>query len=172
MDGEGDGGSGHCILGQRVPVWPYVLVPCLVFECFPVCLIPPELVHFKCNIFRHFIRECHKPCKKQCGENKDCQCEHYKDKNINIKDHKDAELEYYFRFTAYDKPGVLAQISAILGSHNISIASVIQKGKAKYVPLVMMTHKSVEGNMFKAKKEIEKLECIKGKGQLIRVLDN
>ena len=92
-------------------------------------------------------------------------------KNNTVKNHKDVELEYYFRFTTLDKPGVLAQISAILGSYNISVVSVIQKGKARYVPIVMMTHKALEGNVFKALRKIEKLDCIKGRGQLIRVLD-
>jgi hypothetical protein len=36
----------------------------------------------------------------------------------------------------------------------------------------MMTHKSKEGNVYRALKKIEKLDCIKGKVNLIRVLNN
>ena len=95
----------------------------------------------------------------------------FKNKTIKIKNHRDYKLEYYFRFLALDKPGVLAKISNILGIYNISIASVIQKEKGRYVPIVMMTHKSIEGNVYKAIKKIEKLDCIKGRANLIRVLD-
>jgi len=95
----------------------------------------------------------------------------FSNKTIKIKNHKDYKLEYYFRFLALDKPGVLAKISNILGAYNISIASVIQKEKGRYVPIVMMTHKSTEGNVYKAIRKIEKLDCIKGKANLIRVLD-
>ena len=95
----------------------------------------------------------------------------FKNKTIKIKNHKNYKLEYYFRFLALDKPGVLAKISNILGAYNISIASVIQKEKGRYVPIVMMTHKSIEGNVYKAIKKIEKLDCIKGRANLIRVLD-
>src|SRR5206468_1425992 len=36
---------------------------------------------------------------------------------------------YYFRFMALDQPGVLAQISGILGRQQISIAQMIQRGR-------------------------------------------
>jgi homoserine dehydrogenase len=72
---------------------------------------------------------------------------------------------------AVDKPGVLAKISGILGSHNISIASVTQKErrKAKSVPIVMMTHEANERNMMRALKKIEKLDVITDKPVYIRV---
>src|SRR5437667_1880407 len=52
---------------------------------------------------------------------------------------------YYFRFMALDQPGVLAQISGILGRHRISIAQMIQRGRKQggSVPLVIMTHKAL-----------------------------
>jgi homoserine dehydrogenase len=37
--------------------------------------------------------------------------------------------EYYLRFSVLDQPGVLSNISGVLGRYNISIASVIQKGR-------------------------------------------
>ncbi len=39
------------------------------------------------------------------------------------------ETKYYFRFSVLDRPGVLSKISGILGEHNISLASVIQKAR-------------------------------------------
>ena len=45
-----------------------------------------------------------------------------------IKPMNDLVTNYYFRFAALDRPGVLSQVSGILGKYGISIAAVIQKG--------------------------------------------
>src|SRR5207245_835164 len=36
---------------------------------------------------------------------------------------------YYLRFMVLDRPGVLSQLSGILGKHDISISSVLQRGR-------------------------------------------
>lgn len=81
------------------------------------------------------------------------------------------ETRYYLRFTAVDKPGVLAKIADILGRNSISIASVIQKKEnpEKAVPIVMLTHKAIEKNIRQAITKINKLSCIKKPTQIIRV---
>lgn len=91
--------------------------------------------------------------------------------NLRIKKMEDVYSSYYFRFSALDKPGVLSRISGILGAHNISIKSVIQKGrrKEKAVPLVMMTHEAKEKDVTYALKEINKLSIVSGKAMYIRV---
>lgn len=78
---------------------------------------------------------------------------------------------YYFRFSAIDKPGVLSKISGILGKHNISIASVIQKERreGKAVPLVVLTHLAKEKGVVSAMKEINRLKIVAGKTVFIRV---
>ncbi|MDD5613693.1 MAG: homoserine dehydrogenase [Candidatus Omnitrophica bacterium] len=78
---------------------------------------------------------------------------------------------YYLRFMAVDRPGVLANISGILGRHNISIASVTQKekGRARSVPIVMMTHEANEMDMKKAMAKTQKLKAITKKPIWIRV---
>ncbi len=80
---------------------------------------------------------------------------------------------YYFRFSALDRPGVLSRIAGILGANDISIAAVIQKGRQKAgpVPIVMTTHKSKERDVQKAITEIDQLEIIHGKTILIRIED-
>ncbi len=92
-------------------------------------------------------------------------------KSVKVKDYKDFILKYYLKFLVVDKPGVLAKICNILGAYNISISSVIQKGKGKYVPVVMMTHKSKEGDIYRAIKKIDNLDCIKSKTRFIRVFN-
>ncbi len=78
---------------------------------------------------------------------------------------------YYFRFSAIDKPGVLSKISGILGKHNISIASVIQKERmeGRAVPLVVLTHLAKEKGVISAIKEINRLKIVSGKTVFIRV---
>ena len=78
---------------------------------------------------------------------------------------------YYFRLMALDQPGVLAQISGILGRHRISIAQMIQRGRKEggSVPLVIMTHKALERDIQKALVEIKTLSCITEEPVLIRV---
>lgn len=91
--------------------------------------------------------------------------------DLAIKKMEDVISSYYFRFAAIDKPGVLSSISGVLGAHNISIKSVIQKGrgKEKAVPLVMMTHEAREKDVTNALKEINKLSIVSGKTMYIRV---
>ena len=84
----------------------------------------------------------------------------------------DIETRYYVRLVVQDKPGVLAQISSILGEHRISIASVIQKERYESdetASLVIVTHMASEKNMQFAMKEIDALDVVKGASQLIRI---
>jgi len=88
-----------------------------------------------------------------------------------IKKMEDVESMYYFRFSALDKPGVLSKISGILGNYNISIASVIQKGRriGGSVPLVVLTHRAKEKDVLHALKEIDNLAVVSDKTLFIRV---
>jgi homoserine dehydrogenase len=88
-----------------------------------------------------------------------------------IKKIDDVTSKYYFRFSALDKPGVLSKISGILGAHNISIASVIQKGRriGEAVPLVVLTHEAKEKDVRQAISEIDTLKVVMGNTVMIRV---
>lgn len=83
----------------------------------------------------------------------------------------DIVSRYYFRFSALDKPGVLSKISGILGNYNISIASVIQKGRkvGEAVPLVVLSHEAKEKDVRKAIGQIDRLPVVMGKTVFIRV---
>ncbi len=83
----------------------------------------------------------------------------------------DIESMYYFRFSALDKPGVLSRISGILGNCNISIVSVIQKGRSNVgsVPLVVLAHRSKEKDVLNAIREIDALPVVSDKTLFIRV---
>jgi homoserine dehydrogenase len=71
-----------------------------------------------------------------------------------------------------DQPGVLSQISAAMGNHMISIASVIQKESdpsTKTAEIVIMTHPARESAVQKAMKVINKLNVVKEISNFIRV---
>ena len=81
---------------------------------------------------------------------------------------------YYFRFSAVDRPGILSMISGILGANDISIATVIQKGRKQggAVPVVMTTYKARERDVHKAIHDIDQLDIVMGKTMLIRIEDD
>jgi len=81
---------------------------------------------------------------------------------------------YYFRFSALDRPGVLSKIAGILAEENISIATVMQKGRkqGQPVPIVMITHKSKEKNVRRALEQIDRLDIVQGHTVLIRIEDD
>lgn len=93
-----------------------------------------------------------------------------------MSDHATVTGRYYLRFTVDDDPGVLAEITGVLGRHQISIASVIQheaeqEGDSQVVPLVIMTHTATEGGASAAVAEIDKLDCSRQPSVRMRVLD-
>ena len=94
-------------------------------------------------------------------------------REAEIKDIQDISSTYYLRFTVVDRPGVLSRISGILGDVEISIASVIQKGRRveKAVPIYVVTHEAREKNMQKALQVIDRLPSVVDKTMLIRIED-
>lgn len=85
---------------------------------------------------------------------------------------KDIKRRYYLRFSVVDQAGVLAQICDIFWKYNISIAAVIQKEAVskEFVPLVMTTHLAKEGDLQAAMEKVDKLDVVKAKTRIIRIL--
>ncbi|PKM99809.1 MAG: homoserine dehydrogenase [Elusimicrobia bacterium HGW-Elusimicrobia-2] len=96
-----------------------------------------------------------------------------KKKPPRIADAREVESCFYLRFTAEDKPGVLARIADILADHGISVASVVQKDgfSPKAVPIVVLTHEARTGDLINAIGEIDKLKMVKEKTVYYRLLD-
>ncbi len=86
---------------------------------------------------------------------------------------EDAQRRYYLRFSALDQAGVLAQIAGLFGKYDISIAAVIQKEaiSREFVPLVMTTHLAREGNVQAALQEVDRLQVVRAKTRIIRILN-
>ena len=108
------------------------------------------------------------------GSPKRIQMDYYSsDRELEVKAISSIISRYYLRFSVAGKPKVLASIDSILGEYGVSIASLVQKEASakEFVPVVMLTHEAQEKNLQKAIIEIEKLDIIKQKTQIIRIED-
>ncbi|PID34357.1 MAG: homoserine dehydrogenase, partial [Thiotrichales bacterium] len=84
----------------------------------------------------------------------------------------DVETAFYLRIRVADRPGVLADITRILGDHDISIEAFIQKEPAageQNVNIIMLTQRVREGVMNEAMTAIGALDAVDGNVIRIRV---
>ncbi len=86
--------------------------------------------------------------------------------------HEEFETSFYLRLLVEDKPGVMADVSRILGDEQISIEAIIQKEPTEgstRVPVILLTRKIVEGAMQRAIAGIEALDSVEGGVTRIRM---
>ncbi|MGL4594697.1 MAG: homoserine dehydrogenase [Thermoguttaceae bacterium] len=91
---------------------------------------------------------------------------------------EDSLAKYYLRFSAEDRPGVMHEITGILGDRQISIASLLQYESKKNLAnngvndsthLILTTHEVRSGNLIDAIAALEKLPCLRSKIIRMRV---
>ncbi len=80
---------------------------------------------------------------------------------------------YYIRLMVVDQPGVIADVAAALRDEEVSMESMIQRGRApgEAVPVVMTTHLTVEAAMRRALQRIEALDTVLEPPRMIRIED-
>ncbi|NFI04888.1 homoserine dehydrogenase [Clostridium botulinum] len=91
-----------------------------------------------------------------------------------ISDIKDVESKFYIRATVLDESGVLGEITAILGKHDVSLKSVIQKGEENgkgQVTIVLVTHKTSQAQIYSSCNEISNLSSVNKIDNIIRIED-
>lgn len=84
----------------------------------------------------------------------------------------EVQTAYYLRLRVDDRPGVLAEITRVMGDKEISIEAVLQKEPETGVTqatIIMLTQKIREHQMVDAIDEIERLEVVHGDVHRIRV---
>lgn len=92
--------------------------------------------------------------------------------NTQVLPIEEVETAFYLRMKVADRPGVLADITRILGERDISIEAFLQKEPAKDeldVDIIMLTQRVREGNMNEALGQIEQLDAVAGDVTRIRV---
>ena len=89
-----------------------------------------------------------------------------------IMDIQDIETSFYIRFSALDKPGVLPNVTKIMGDAGISIEAIIQREQPageEYVNVIILTNVTKEKYLDEAVEHIEQLETVRGSVNFIRV---
>jgi homoserine dehydrogenase len=87
-----------------------------------------------------------------------------------------AVSRHYLRTTCADQPGVFAQIATVLGRHDISISSVLQHeppagSEGDAVPVVITTHRALEGNLSDALAKVDALDVVKAASVCIPIVE-
>ena len=92
--------------------------------------------------------------------------------NIPVLPMEEVVTAYYLRMQAIDRPGVLAEVTNILGDSGISIEAILQKEpeeEASHVPIIFLTQRVQEKNMNDAITRIKGLDVIEGDITRIRM---
>ena len=78
---------------------------------------------------------------------------------------------YYVRLMVVDRPGVFADVAAILRDHDVSMEAVIQRARApgEPVPVVMTTHETAESDMLQSLAAIGELDACVEPPRMIRI---
>ncbi len=81
------------------------------------------------------------------------------------------EGRFYLRLTVEDRIGVMADVTAVLRDHKVSMKSILQYGQggAKSVPLIMITHKAKEAAVRDALAALAALDAVQEKPCVLRV---
>ncbi|MGH7067963.1 MAG: homoserine dehydrogenase [Acetobacteraceae bacterium] len=78
---------------------------------------------------------------------------------------------YYLRLMVVDRPGVIADVTAVLRDLGVSLESMLQRGRApgETVPVVMVTHETAEAAIRTALTRIAALDAVLEEPVLIRI---
>ena len=94
---------------------------------------------------------------------------------ISMADANHTVDRYYLRMQVIDKPGVMAEITGILGNNGVSIASIIQHKRengssSETVPLVIMSHETTHGSIIQSVSEFTQSNNIESQAVIYKVL--
>jgi len=78
--------------------------------------------------------------------------------------------QFYVSLDAADRPGVLATIASVFGTHDVSIQSMQQKGKGDEARLIFVTHLAREAAMAATIHEVRDLDVVERIGSVLRVV--
>jgi len=92
--------------------------------------------------------------------------------NLPVLPIEEIESAYYLRLQAADRPGVMAQVSRIMGDLDISIEAILQKEPGPgetTVPLIMLTRRVQERHIDEAIRQFQALDSVIGEVTRLRV---
>lgn len=94
------------------------------------------------------------------------------DQSLTIESLDDLETKYYIRLRASDRPGVMAQVTQVLGDLHVGLASVIQKevgASGDAAEIVITTHVAREAAVQQALQRLSALDSVDEVSNLVRV---
>ncbi len=77
---------------------------------------------------------------------------------------------YYLNLQVTDRPGVLAQVAAVFGEHEVSIKSMEQRGLGEEAELIFITHRSNEASVQATLEALRGLDVVNEVCSIIRVV--
>jgi homoserine dehydrogenase len=84
---------------------------------------------------------------------------------------EDVESAFYMHLDVADRPGVLAAVTQVLGEHEVSIKSVVQRGMGERARLVMVTHEVLESRLRTAVARVGEFDFVRSAPRIIRVIE-
>jgi homoserine dehydrogenase len=93
------------------------------------------------------------------------------EENARLKVAKDVEMAFYLHLEVDDRPGVLARVAEVLGNHDVSVRSVVQRGLGGEAQLIMVMHPVSEKRFAAALKRLAKLDFMRSAPRSIRVIE-
>ena len=78
---------------------------------------------------------------------------------------------YYLRLTVFDRPGVLADLTAVFRDEQVSVEAMIQRGRDpnELVPVVLITHETEEAAIRRSVTKINKLRSVTEEPRILRI---
>ncbi len=83
----------------------------------------------------------------------------------------DVESAFYLHLDVADVPGVLANVTRVLGEYEVSIKSVVQRGLHEHARLVMVTHPVLESRLRAAVERVAEFDFVRSPPRAIRVIE-
>jgi len=84
----------------------------------------------------------------------------------------EVESAYYLNVEVLDRPGVLAQVAGVFGTHAVSIRSMEQEGLGDEARLIFITHRAREADVQATLAGLRALEAVDRIGSVLRVVSD
>ncbi|MGH9244957.1 MAG: homoserine dehydrogenase [Acidimicrobiales bacterium] len=78
---------------------------------------------------------------------------------------------YYLNLEVFDRPGVLAVVAGVFGTHDVSIKAMEQEGLGDEARLIFITHLAREADMQATLHDLRQLDVVDRVGTLLRVIE-
>src|SRR6478735_6317645 len=83
----------------------------------------------------------------------------------------DVSSSFYLYLEVADRPGVLATVATVLGDHDVSVKSVVQRGAGDDARLVMVVHECLESRFAAAVEALAELDDLRSPPRSIHVIE-